>query len=349
MKKILALILALCMVIGVTGCSNTEVATQSTSTQVASEETTTTEPLALKLGTTGPAPGDDAYITSTYFADALAEVSDGMMTVEVIASGALGDTAQHYAQLREGTLDIFTTALDTGTTMIGGDDFAVTVVPYLFEDLDHYETFLESDILNEMMDSVSEANNLRYLGPIGFRFPRGLSSTFPIASVEDVQNLKIRVPDTASMVKIWEAWGANPQVIGSSELYTALQGQLVDAQENDLKTSYNNQWMEVTPYYMEIEYIQQSCIIYVSGTTWGELTEDQQNWLTEATQLAHNNYNNDFADAYDDLKEEAIANGVEFVDVDVDSFRTAAAEAAKELDGELWSAGLYDQITELAN
>ncbi len=362
MKKVLALLLTLCVVAGIVACSApaapapaeapaAEVA-QAPEEPAAEQEAAAepaVEPMTLKLGTTGPAPSDDVYIASTYFADAVQEVSNGAMTIEVIANGALGNTAQHYAQLREGSLDIFTTALDTGTTMIGGEDFAVAVVPYLFKDRDHYAKFLESDVLDEMMSSVSEANNVHYLGPIGFRFPRGLSCTFPVTSVEDIKNLKIRVPDTASMMKIWEAWGANPQVISASELYTALQGGMVDAQDNDLQTSFNNGWLEVTKNYMEIEYIQQSCILYVSGSTWEKLTDEQKSWLEEGEKLGHERYNTDHANAYAEMKEKAIAEGVEFPEVDVESFRTAANEAAKALDGELWTAGLYDKIAALAD
>ncbi len=354
MKRVLALFLALCMAVGISACAATDSKESPTPSQGAQSsepaDTGSVETVNLKLGTTGPAPSDDVYVASVYFADAVKEVSNGAMTVEVIGSGALGTTAQHYAQLREGSLDIFTTALDTGTTMVGGEDFAVTVVPYLFKDRDHYAKFLESDVLNEMMDAVAETNNIHYLGPMGFRFPRGLNCTFPVHSVDDVKNLKIRVPDTASMMRVWEAWGANPQVISSSELYTALQGKLVDAQDNDLQTSYNNSWMEVAKYYMELEYIQQSCILYVSGSTWNKLSEQQQQWLMEAQRQAHEKYNADHENAYEELKAKAVADGAQIVeDVDIQSFRDAAAAAAKQMDGELWTAGLYDRIVALAD
>ena len=43
-----------------------------------------------------------------------------------------------------------------------------------------------------------------------------------------------------------------------------------------------------------------------------------------------------------------IDQGVVFCDVDVESFRKAAAEAVKEMDGVLFTKGLYDQIRAMA-
>ena len=36
--------------------------------------------------------------------------------------------------------------------------------------------------------------------------------------------------------------------------------------------------------------------------------------------------------------------GITFVDVDLDAFRSSAADVIAKLDGKSWSAGLYDYI-----
>ena len=50
--------------------------------------------------------------------------------------GVLGNTAAHYSQMEQGTLDFFLTGFDTATVLKEGTDFSVCVVPFLFEDLD---------------------------------------------------------------------------------------------------------------------------------------------------------------------------------------------------------------------
>ena len=361
MKKLIAILLVLTMLVAV-GCTkptpsetpsasvanNAEAETSVADADKAEAEATEVEPITLKLGTTGAVTGSISQ-AAVYYSEEVEKASGGKLKIEVIGAGSLGTTAQHYAQLREGSLDIFITALDTGTTMAGGEDFAVCVVPYIFKDQAHFAKFLESDILKGMMDKVSEQNKVHYLGAMGFNFPRGLSCTYPVYSVEDVDNLKIRVPETAAMMRVWEAWGANPQIIASKDLYTSLESKMVDAQENDLKTSVKNSWLEVTTYYMELEYIQQGNILYMASSTWDKLTDEQKGWLEAGRIAAHDRFNADLSIEYESLKEEAIKNGVTFVDADIQSFRDAAAVVAAEMDGELWSAGLYEQIAALAD
>lgn len=362
MKKTLSVLLVLCMLLAVcSACASSAPAASSSaapaneSKEPASEaapEETPAEPemeaISLKLGTTGPAPGDDVYVASCYFADAVEKISDGKIKVEVIGSGALGTTAQHYAQLKEGSLDFFTTAFDTATSMVNGDDFAVVACPYLFRDIDHYQKFLDSDLLKEMLAPVEEANNVVYLGPLGFRLPRGLNCTFPVHSVDDVKNLKIRTPDTVSTQRVWEAMGANPMIIAASDLYTSLQSGICDAQENDYKTSYNNGWMEAAHYYMELDYIQQGNVLYISDSTWSKLNDQQKEWISTALVDAHKAFNDDAATALVDMRDKIIADGYVFVeDVDIQSFRDKAAEVVDTLDGTLWSAGLVEKIRDI--
>lgn len=355
MKKTLSVLLVTSMVFTLGACSKStsQPSTEAAKTEAAKAEATKTEAasveeeieaIQLKLGTTGPAPVDDVYVASTYFADAVEEISGGKITVEVVGSGALGTTAQHYAQLKEGSLDFFTTALDTGTTMVGGDDFAVVACPYLFRDMDHYQAFLDSDILSGMLAPVEETNKVVYLGPLGFRLPRGLNCTFPVRTVEDAVNLKIRTPDTASTLRVWEAMGANPMIISASELYTSLQSGICDAQENDYKTSYNNGWMEAANYYMELDYIQQGNILYISNSRWSTLNDQQKEWIQEALKKAHESFNKDSEKALADMKDKILADGFEFVEVDIQGFRDKAAEAVETLDGTLWSEGLAEKI-----
>lgn len=301
----------------------------------------------LKMGTTGATTGT-VYKSGEAFCNKVAEVSGGMLEVDLIGAGSLGSTAQHYAQMKDGTLDFFITALDTGGTMINGEDFSISVVPYLFNDLDHFQKFLDSDILAEMMAGVEEPNNVKYLGPMGLGYPRALSTSKPVKTLADIANLKVRVPESPAMLAVWEAWGANPVIIASKDLYTSLESGLCDAQENDISTSFANGWLEVCKYFMELNYVQQSNIVYICQGTWDSLTEQEQAWITQAMTEAHKEFSDEHLGRYDAIKQEVIASGVEFVEVDKSEFMAKAEEAAREMDGDLWSAGLYDKIRALA-
>jgi tripartite ATP-independent transporter DctP family solute receptor len=64
----------------------------------------------------------------------------------------------------------------------------------------------------------------------GFR--QTTTSTKPINGPEDLRGLKIRVPVSPMWTSMFKAFDAAPTSINASEMYTALQTKVVDAQEN---------------------------------------------------------------------------------------------------------------------
>jgi len=122
--------------------------------------------------------------------------------------------------------------------MLDGDEsFRVFSAPYLFdrqEDLRHY---LGSDHFRKMMAHAEHQTRLKYMGYVGDRAPRALSTrNRPVASPADLMGLKIRVPLEPVMAAVWRDWGASPTAVKSPDMYMALQTGMVDGQENGIIT-----------------------------------------------------------------------------------------------------------------
>src|ERR1019366_250530 len=66
----------------------------------------------------------------------------------------------------------------------------------------------------------------------GFR--QTYTSTRPIATVDDMKGLKLRVPQAPIQVAFFKALGVTPTPLNSAELYKALQTHLVDGAEQAL-------------------------------------------------------------------------------------------------------------------
>ena len=303
----------------------------------------------LKVGSTSPA-GSSHQDALEYLQKKVQEISGGKLDMSIHMAGSLGNTAQEFAQLKEGTLDIFLCGFDTSAVLKEGSDFAVLCVPYVFDDMEHYEKFVASDLCKSMIEKVEEANGLHFYGLVAPSNPRTLSTTKKyISSVKDVDNMKIRVPETQAIYEMWKAWGANPVIISGGELYTSLESGLCDGQDNDVVSSYTSGFGEVLKYFTEIDYIQQSLVMWFSDISWNKLTEEEQGWLNQAIAETYEEYGQVVRDSYASAKQALIDAGVEFCDVDVDSFKNAAAEAVKSMDGVLFTAGLYDQIRAMAD
>ena len=118
------------------------------------------EPIELMAGCTYNTTSA-SYRYCEEFAEELKNISGGKMTINWNPASTLGNTTQHYAMLKEGTLDMFSTAFDTASTLQNAQDFNALVVPYIFDDQAHYEKFMESDLFQKMLDDVEEPNNVK--------------------------------------------------------------------------------------------------------------------------------------------------------------------------------------------
>ncbi len=370
MKKSIALILAavlLCSVMA--GCGNTAAtstataapaaATEAAATEApaaATEAAATTAPAAtteeareLKLGLIGSSTTTN-YIAGEKLAAAVEEISGGLLTINVIGNSQLGDQAQHCSQLSAGTLDLFLTGLDTGAQFKGGEDFSIFDAPFVFNDVDHFQRFLDSDAFQTMVQSIRDKANVECLGPVVNNLPRGLQANKAIYSVDDVVGLKIRVPETQAMVAVWQGLGASPVIISGSELYTALESGLADAQDNDPVGSFNGGLFDALDYYMETQYIYQALAVFASTQTMNTLSDTQKEWLKEGMKKVYDEYSAELWGQIDTVKEKLAAAGKTYItgdEMDLQSFRDKATPIVEGMCGKFFSQEVYDAVKAL--
>lgn len=341
MKKYLALLLAVVMALTLFACGDTN------DTPVVDGEEQG-DVLVLRYGNAAVASAASSE-NAQLFCKNVEEISGGKIKVEYIGDSALGDQTQHYAMIKEGSLDFMQSSFDSFVSLENGSDFAVVLAPYVFDDQDHLGKFVQSDLCKEMLAGVEEANNFHVVGICTYAPPRCLNTVKPISSVDECRGLRIRVPNSTAMLAIWQAWGAEPQIMGGSELYSAMENGLIDAQDNDLKNTFGNSFQEVAPYYTETEYIQQCYLMFCSASTWDKLTDEQKGWIEQANAKTCEEYTKTFFDGLETAREGFIAAGGTIVDCDIDSFKEAGHKFCEEQDGVLWSAGLYQKIRDLKN
>lgn len=334
------------------GNSSETAPAQAAATQAAAETAGagTDEALTLKIGITAPT-GSFQFDVLTTLDENLQEVSGDSMKLEIAAGGVLGNTASHYSQMAQGTLDLFCTGFDTASALKNGTDFQVVMVPFLFDDLDHYKKFLGSEVLTEMLDSVEEVNGLKFAGVVSDQAPRALTTTnTPVRTVADVKNLKIRCPESPSIVGVWTALGANPMIVSGGELFSALQSGQVDGQDNDLINSYTSSFSEVQKYFMPLDYIYSDLIIWMSQKTYDKLSEEQRGFYEEAVEKTYEQMSDKvWNELYADCEQAFQDEGVTIVEVDKTGFLEVASKYAEEQDGTMWKEGLYQKIRDLAD
>ena len=97
------------------------------------------------------------------------------------------------------------------------------------------------------------------------------TSTKPIHTAADLNGLKIRVSPGKIRIDTFQSLGASPTPIALSELYTALQTHVVDAQENPLVLINQQKFFEVQKYVSLSEHIWSGYWTLFSPDVWAKL------------------------------------------------------------------------------
>jgi TRAP-type transport system periplasmic protein len=265
--------------------------------------------------------------------------------VQSFGGGQLGNLPQNFGGLRTGQIDAM--LADTGTLGIarGGRDFNALFAPYVFRDHAHFRAFMNSPTFREMLAPVEQEAGFKYVGYVSDRAPRQLTTTKTrVTKPEDLRGLKVRVPETPTILEVFRAWGAAPTPVAAAELYMALKQGVVDGQDNGFDAIAGAKLFEVQKYAMRIDYIQSGLMVLVAADKWAKLTPAQQKAMIDAaaeTEKWASKMTWEVAEKSIDTIRKA---GMEIVEPDLAPFRKAAAEALAKLDGNLWSKGVIERI-----
>lgn len=305
-------------------------------------------PYLITAGCTAPVvtdPTNGFLAASITLNEKLMELSGGTMGFELVMGGVYGSTVQHFAQLKAGTLDAFISGFDVATNLSDTEDFNAVAMPFVFDDDAHMDAFMKSDLWKEMVEKMRKANGILIAGLYSHQCPRILTCRYEVIHPEDVKGMKIRVPESQVQIKVWTAAGANPMQIAATEMYSALDTGVADAQDNDMVGSGSLRMFEVTPYYTEIDYIRQCLMVYMSEITWNKMSEQERAWWDEALAAACEAGSSAYTAKYDAAKQTVVENGGTIVEFDYDEWKTFFTNIVLEqFDGKLFREGLYTEI-----
>lgn len=257
------------------------------------------------------------------FAEEVADRTDGEVQVEVFPNEILGSERETLEGIRTGTIADMTI---TGETLGNwAPKVGILGAMYLFRDSDHIQKVASGPIGEEIEQDILEEANIRVLTWFE-RGPRYLTSNKPIRTPEDAQGLKMRVPNVPWFIKGWQEIGANPAPMAFSEVFTALQQGVMDAQENPLALIDSANFYEVQDYVNLTGHIRQWIYFVIGEDQFQNLTEDQQEAVQTAADIAHDYHQELFFEQQDELRANLEEKGMEFIEVDNDAFRNKVSD-----------------------
>ncbi|GEK87391.1 DctP family TRAP transporter solute-binding subunit [Microbacterium aerolatum] len=263
------------------------------------------------------------------------------LEVEIFPSSQLGGDADRIASVASGDIDIDI----QGASALGAvyEPISVLDSAYAFDDADHLARFMASDASDTVTEAFEEASGVHTLGAWSAG-ARQFTANTPIRTPEDLEGLRMRFPGSPQFLMNAKALGAEATEVAYEELYLALQQGTVDGQENPITNIVASNLKEVQDY-VSMSSHQLNTNLVIVGPVWNDLSEEQQQALTDATEKAVTEVTSCVAEDEETILEEWRTGGEWEVVEDVD--RDAFSEKAEEyLSGALTGDSLtvYEAI-----
>lgn len=303
--------------------------------ETASGSSTAPKKVILKLGHI-QSEQDVWNQAALYFAEKVKEKTNGTVEVNVYPNSTIGNDRDLAEGLQLGSVDF---ALIAGVLGNFEDSFQILELPYLIQDENHLRNVIYGPIGDELFKRLLKSSGIRGL-TYWERGPRQVTSNKPINSLKDMKGMKIRVPEIPAMVAYWKAAGANPTPMAWGEVYSALQQNVIEGQENPVPYIYSARIQEVQKYIAMTSHKFEYVTISMSDKTYQKLTSDQQKAIYEAAKESTVYQNKLVAKQTSDLFQKLQDEGMQVTYPDRAPFIKIAQEVnpgyAKNIDADLY-------------
>ncbi|WP_010416291.1 TRAP transporter substrate-binding protein [Anaerophaga thermohalophila] len=218
------------------------------------------------------------HIAMEAMAERVEELSDGKLKIDIYPGGILGSERESLELLQLGSLDI--TKVSAAALEGFVEEYKVFGLPYLFQSKEHAFKVLDGPIGQEILN---KGDNYWLSGLCFYDAgARSFYASVPIRKPEDLNGLKIRVMQSITSFAMVRAMGGSPTPISWGELYTALQGKVVDGAENNPPSFYLSHHYEVCNYYTLDEHTRIPDVLIISTHVLKKLSEQEKEWLYQA-------------------------------------------------------------------
>jgi len=279
-KQLLAGIIGLTVVLGITGCCGSK--------SNSSAGSSSAKPVTLRMNVT-TSEASVWQVAAKGFKKEVEEKTGGRYKIAIYSNEQLssGDQTKGIEMLYSNATDcdLHSTIIHTNVV----PKLSVINMPWILPDgyksADKY-FFADKAPGLEFVRKEIEAKGPHVLamGEAGFR--QITNNVRPITGADDLAGMKIRIPAIAILVDVFRAFKCDPTQMPFSECFTALQQGAIDGEENPFDTIRSAKIEEVQKYMTIWNYCYDPLVMSVSAKTWKKLSDADKKIFEEAAQKA---------------------------------------------------------------
>lgn len=257
------------------------------------------------------------------FGKEVAALTEGRVEVVVYPNETLGKEIDVINGMQLGTADM---TISGESLQNWAPKAALLALPYAYKSLEHMDQVASGEIGKSIEAEIIANAGIRPLTYFA-RGPRNLSAMREITSPDQLNGMKLRVPNVPIFVAAWQAIGANPTPMAFSEVFTSLQNGTIEGQENPLALFKSGGFYEVQKVINTTEHVRSWIYLTISESSWAKLSEADQAALMEAAKRTPAYEREMFLADEQALVADLEARGVKLVDVDQAAFAAKAKDA----------------------
>lgn len=234
------------------------------------------EKITLKLAEVH-AEGYPTTLADRKFSELVSQKTGGRITIEVYSDGKLGDENTVIEAMQNGTVDFARVSVSPMTK--ASPKLNALSLPYLYKNSEHMWKVLNSDLGQQMLESISNAQLVGLAWYDGGA--RNFFSNKEIKSLEDIKGLRFRMQNNDLMFGLAKALGAEPKDMPMGDINNAIEQGVLDGAENNIPTYESLGHAAYAPYYIFDSHSRIPEILAGSGKTFENLSSDDQKILKE--------------------------------------------------------------------
>jgi tripartite ATP-independent transporter DctP family solute receptor len=251
--------------------------------------------------------------------------SGGRMEIQIFPNNQLGGDTDMLSQVRSGAIEFFTPSALVIATLV--PVAPINAVGFAFKDYAQVWAAMDGDLGAHVRSGIAKAglHALERMWDNGFR--EITTGNRPIQTPEDLHGLKIRVPVSPLGTSMFKGLAASPTSIQFSEVYTALQTHVVEAQENPLAIIQSARLYEVQKYCSLTNHIWDGFWFIANGKAWEQLPPDLKETASRNLNEAGLRQREDVRKLNDSVQADLQSKGLAFNSPDPEPFRAPLRKA----------------------
>lgn len=213
------------------------------------------------------------------FAELVEKKTNGKVKVHVYPNSSLFNDENEFQALQNGQVEMIIPTFSKMTSYI--PNWLVLDLPYLFNTDDEVHEVLTGSIGEQLLNELKPFH-IKGLGFWHNGFKHLTSVDHPIHTFEDLKGLRVRTMPSKTLEKQFEVVGATPIPTSFSEVFSDLESNTINSQENTASNIYSKGFYKVQKHMTLTKHGILGYAVLMNDKFWRSLPSDIQQQVMEA-------------------------------------------------------------------